>query len=831
MSLSCVYTIEEVIRLAIIIVIEAAYKYKKLILTIFKGEIGLHGKLKVIIMVLFCFVLMFHPFQSAEAAGTGIKVTLDEGFDGKVKRGKGFPLRIKMENSGDAFSGDLLISYHPSYNTSGAVSVKVELPAGTAKEYLVSIPGMTEDHPSMYQNIPLLTLYEGDWEDGKKVSFKGENTLKPKFVDMATEVIGVLSENYDRVKELRTLPSKSLLELKGEDLPDDATGLETLDYLLIDEFKVSQLSEKQQKAIRDWIFSGGTLIAGGGPDASGSYGNLYSLLPMKSENEASAPVKFLQPAKGEEPKFDELNFFTGPVGKSAEVIAKSGDLPAALKKEYGSGTILQTAFSLGDEPLSSWQGYDKWFEDYMKQASGSGIGSTPYSQDYLDQLYWEFAEINEFFPASNFSVGQLIGLFAGYIILIVPVLYFVLRKLDKREHSWWIIPSIAILMGAAVFGMGAKDRISQPQLNQMGIYKVNNNLLTGYQASTLLSNKSGEYILSMPKGEYNAVVYSNNSTSSDPLRGGIMAERVKNNEIIFPEVEYWSSKTIYGKAQTEINGKLTEDITLKEKRLTGTIQNQSDFDFEELYIWSGNESIKLGSIKKGESIKVDKATKQSLLSRPYGGAFNGGNPANSQNDINKLRRERLQYASNTFLLGDLSQPVLAGITRESVIDVTMKGKKAKQNNTNLIVQPFEAKNEFSGEFTLKDGMMAADWNVIKGQIYEKGMDSTNGEMMLEDGEYEYSLSLPKQLKEKTYKLEEISVRINSQNVQYSLKNHKTGEWLPIEPDQRSLKLTSKDDLSQYVSKEGRFIVKLIKSSQGDPFVPLPAVTIKGEVAK
>lgn len=127
--------------------------------------------------------------------------------------------------------------------------------------------------------------------------------------------------------------------------------------------------------------------------------------------------------------------------------------------------------------------------------------------------------------------------------------------------------------------------------------------------------------------------------------------------------------------------------------------------------------------------------------------------------------------------------------------------------------------------------MAADWNVIKGQIYEKGMDSTSGEMMLEDGEYEYSLSLPKQLKEKTYKLEEISVRINSQNVQYSLKNHKTGEWLPIEPDQRSLKLTSKDNLSQYVSKEGQFILKLIKSSQGDPFVPLPAVTIKGEVAK
>lgn len=791
----------------------------------------MHGKLKVFIMALFCFVLMFHPFQTAEAASTDIKVSIDEGFGGKVKRGEGFPLRIKMENTGEAFSGDLLISYHPSYNTSGAVTVKVELPAGTAKEYLVSIPGMTEDHPSMYQNIPLLTLYEGDWKDGKKVSFKGENTLKPKFIDTATEVIGVLSENYDRVKELRTLPSKSMIELNKEDLPDEATGLETLDYLLIDEFKISQLSDKQQQAIRNWVYNGGALIAGGGPDASGAYGELYSLLPMKSENEAAGTIKFLQSAKSEEPDFKELNFFTGPIEAGAEVIAESGDLPAAVKKEYGSGTILQTAFSLGDEPLSSWQGYDTWFADFINQATGAGIGSSPYSQDYLDQLYWEFAEVNEFFPASNFSIGQLIGLFAGYIILIVPVLYFVLRKLDKREHSWWIIPSIAILMGTAVFGMGAKDRISQPQLNQMGIYKVNNNLLTGYQASTLLSNKSGEYTLSMPKGEFNAVVYSNNSNTSDPLRGGIMAEKVKNNEIIFPEVEYWSSKTIYGKAQTDINGKFKADLTLKEKRLTGTIKNESEYDFEELYIWSGNEAIKLGPIKKDEAIKVDKTIKQSLLSRPYGGTFNGAYPANGQNDINRLRREKLEYASTTFLLGDVAQPVLAGITKESIIDVAMRGKKEKQNNTNLILQPFEAINEFSGSFTLKDGMMAADWNVIQGQIYEKGMGSTNAEMMLEDGEYEYILSLPKQLKEKTYRLEEISVRINSQNVQYSIKNHKTGEWLPIEPDQRSIKLTSKDDLTQYVSKEGRFIMKLNKSAQGDPFVQLPAVTIKGEVAK
>lgn len=794
----------------------------------------MHTKLKVFVLALLCLLLLVNPLQSAAAANAEIRVTVDEGFDGKVKRGKGFPLRIKLENGGGSFSGDLLISYHPSYNTGGAVTVDVELPAGTAKEYLVSIPGITEDHPAMYQNIPSLALYEGDWKDGKKVSFKGEDTLKPKFVDMNSKVMGVLSEKYDRLKELRTLPSMSaqLIELEKEEIPNRATGLETLDYLLIDEYKISQLNEQQQKAIKDWIYNGGVLIAGAAPDASQSYGDLYSLLPMKFNSESVGASDFLQGTKAEKPEFKEMNLYTGPVDKDSSVIAKSGNLPVAVKKEFGSGIILQTAFSLGDEPLSSWEEYSTWFSAFVKMhASSTGTGSNPYAQDYLDQLYWEFAEATEFFPASNFSIGQLIGLFAGYIILIVPVLYFVLRKFDKREHSWWIIPSIAFLMAAAVFGMGAKDRISQPQLNQMGIFKVNNQLLTGYQATTLLSNKSGEYTLSMPKGELNAVVHSNNSSTFDPLRGGIMAEKVKNNEVIFPVVEYWSSKTIYGKAQTEITGKFTADLTLKDQRLTGTVKNEFEYDFEELTIWSGNQAIELGPIKKGETINVDKKTNQSLLSRPYGGSFSGAYPANRQNDIDQLRKERLEYASSTFLLGDVTQPVLAGTTKDAVIDVTIEGKKEKQNNTNLILQPFEAINEFSGSFTLKDGMLAADWNVIQGQIYEKGMGGSHSEIMLEDGEYEYVLSMPKQLAEKAYKLEEISIRINSHGVQYALNKHKADEWLPIAPDQSSIKLTSKDDLSQYISKEGKIILKLNKSAQGDPYVQLPAITIKGDAAK
>lgn len=550
------------------------------------------------------FLLLFGNLAlPAKAKSVNINVSIDEGFDGKVKRGKGFPATIKLENNGEAFSGDLLIQYNPSYNTGGALVLHVELPEGSSKTYQVSVPGLIEESQSSFQKMQMIHLYEGSWKKGNEVAFKGEKAFKPRYIEFNDQVIGVLSENYDRVKEWRTLPTVEMLPLTKEQLPKQGLGLEMVDYLVVDEYAVSQLDKAQQLAIKEWVSSGGVLVAGAAPDASGSYGLLYPLLPMKMEVESLGDSSFLLTAKNDQIPFKQINLFTGAVESGAEVIQKSGNLPATIKKDIGKGTILQTSFSLGDQPLSTWEGYSSWFEAFIHEADQGPFTNYRNGQDLYDQLYYDFAETNEFFPAANYSVSQIMIIVLIYLIVLVPILYFVLRKFDKREHSWWVIPALAVVMSGIVFGLGAKDRIGKPQMNQMGFFIVKDNQLSGYQATTLLSNRSGEYKLSVFKDQYQAVPrLNNNSPNIDPAMAAVSEEKRKENEITFRDVGYWSSKTIYGKAQKETEGDFTVKLSLKNNQLTGTVQNGFPYDFTELFIWSGSEKIKIGSIKAGETL-------------------------------------------------------------------------------------------------------------------------------------------------------------------------------------------------------------------------------------
>ena len=792
---------------------------------------------KIMILLFISFFLSFNVVHAANEQE--MNVSIDEGFNGKIKAGKGFPLSIKLENKGESFSGDLVINFVPSWNAGGAMAINVELPANSTKTYQISLPGLSEDNSFSYQSEPMLHLYKNGLKKGKKVDFKGEKIIKPKYFDTNDSVIGVLSENYDRLKELRILPSKTMqmIELNKEEMPKQPLGLEMLDYLLIDEYGITKLDKEQQEAIIGWIEAGGILIAGAAPNANQSYGQLYSLLPMKIENETSATTDFFSAHTNVDPTFKQLPFFTGALDDTASIIERAGELPATVQKQYGNGLILQTSFSLGDEPLSSWKGYSEWFATLLKNANQPNAQIGKYEPNFYNSLYWEFVETNEYFPANHFSIGQLIGILIGYLIVLVPVLYFILRKFDKREHTWWIVPSLAFIMAAIVFSIGAKDRIAMPQLNQMGVYLANNNQLSGIQATTLLSNKGGEYTLTFPKEKFSAVTSTQNSgygsSVIDPLDGAIFFEKREKMEVVFPKVDFWSLKSIYGKAWKDVKGEFSTNISVSNEKITGTIENQFDYDFEEVFILSGKEKIMLGPLKKGEQLKIDKQLKQSFLTIPA--ILGNSNSSYTNSDLNKIKMEKLDFIANKYIISQnhiINGPVIAGITKAPVIDVKIAGKKTKYNNLNLILLPFKAKDDFSGEFTIKNEVLRSQLNVINGRIYDIQNIEINREVRIENGEYEYILQLPKQLTEKSLKITELSFVFNNDNVKYTLYNDETGEYTPLNLDvnQLALKLDSDKNVNQFISKNGEIKFKLSKDGNQDQLVRLPSLTIKGEVA-
>ncbi|MCM3767951.1 hypothetical protein [Neobacillus niacini] len=784
-------------------------------------------KKQIAIIVLFCLSFMAFAVYDAEAASSNIKISVKEGFDGKIKSGRGFPVQVTVENNGEDFSGDLLFNFGVTYNSSGAKVLSIDVPKGSKKTYSLSLPAYSEEFYNSKQIKQSIFLYKGSWKDGKETAFVGKKILSPKYIDPAGRTMGLLSENPDRLKELKVQASGSQLEpivLEEEMLPYDELGLDTLDYIVIDEFAVAKLKETQQQALLNWVKNGGRLIVGATPNAIGSYGALYRELPMKPEREAVADTQFLKAPETLE--FNTLPVFVGEVKPEANVSATSGDLPMIVHKGYGAGEIWQTAFSLGDEPLASWNYYGRWFAQSPMLGVQMNNQSPKMYQNQFEMLYNEFAEVNQYFASTQFSAGQISLFLLLYLLLISPILYFTLKRLDKREHAWWVIIGFAVLSSIGIFAVGAKDRIAKPQINQTGIYQAENGYLTGLEAVTFLSNTGGDYELTFSKGTFYGVPGSSMMSAGDGKRYAILENARKESKVTFPNVEYWSTRSFFGRASKQNAGKFDLNLSLKNKQLSGTIANQFPYDFDELFIWSGTKKLSLGPLKSGETVTVNETLQQDYLTGPYNQMFQYMMPA-SPNDVKRLKQERMEYGAIEFLYNSSSlgnQPILYGFSKASVIEADIAAKKEAKNGLSLIYQPMDIKTELSGSFTVKDDMLRRKIHIIRGTLFND-MGGVQNEMEMDDGEYEYVLQVPKQLTEQKPILRELEIVWYGSNVAYSIKNQATGEFLPL-PD---MKTAITEQLEQYISNEGEIVIKLIKTGQGDPRVRMPALSIKGEI--
>ncbi len=91
-------------------------------------------------------------------------------------------------------------------------------------------------------------------------------------------------------------------------------------------------------------------------------------------------------------------------------------------------------------------------------------------QSTMDRLAYELNDVNEIFPSFEVSVSYMLIVIILYILIIGPILYFILKKIDKREQAWWIIPIMSVALSIVLFIFGAKDRIVQPQIQQSAFF-------------------------------------------------------------------------------------------------------------------------------------------------------------------------------------------------------------------------------------------------------------------------------------------------------------------------------------------------------------------------
>ncbi len=788
------------------------------------------------IIFLFSFFISFLHIDSASAAPK-LDVSAEAGINNKVKFFTPLPLKLTITNNGSAFSGDLVIDAAESYSVGSGLVYPLDIAEGETKTIQLYLNGLSDDY--MYsgnQQPNLFYFYEGGIEKGNPVKYTGTKAVRPQFHDQEATFIYTLTENSDRLAAFQRLRQFSTYnvevfhakQLKNFELPSDSKGLAMADVITVDEVSLADFTEKQQEAIYDWVENGGTLLIGASDQVEASAGIFKDHLPLTLSNERIGVSKDSLATLSNKGIFPEdIEVYQAKENEGSTRLLADGDTVLASSLSLGSGRVVQTTFSLGDQPLAGMDGYAKLMAQMLNlqnQNQNNSFGM--YYGGINNYLPSEVGGVNELFPSFEVSTTLLVTTIIIYILLIGPILYFVLKRMDKREQAWWIIPILSIALSLGMFIFGAKDRLMQSQIQQSAFYKVEGDNLTGHYVESLLTNRGGDFTFTTD--EKTTAVASRNSYFYGGSTEGVLHEKsyvkehANGSTIYLKNLNYWSVQSIVGQTKIENAGNMDIKLTLKDGKVEGSITNHFPFKLNDVAIWSGTKEIELGDIEANGTLEVSKEVKNSVLLSPSISNYNYQyTQPQSKDDLMPVRLERLKYGAGELIQGE-KLPTIIAWTEESLVGIELDGN-AKVSPVSLIAQSFEPAVELTGAFTLDKESLEKNLQPTSGSGYMELMNDATNEWYLDKGDYDYMVWAPDELLANTNWAEISISNKSSDRTSLSIWNWTTSSYEEIQ--EKSASYTT--NLDQYISAEGQLkILVNVIDNLGTP-VKMPDIEIRG----
>ena len=373
-----------------------------------------------------------------------------------------YSIRLTIENQGADWEGTVRLVMDEYYRTPCAYDTALSLPQGSRKQFIVRI-AMNNTDTNGTVTVSLL--------DGKE-RIVAEGYFRHLLTgQMDALSMGILSDAYSKLTYMdmggrdvyfyNDMYPVRLVELKQGSLMDE---LESLTYLVIDQYNTGILTEEELEAIEIWNLNGGVLILGTGAYAEDVLSGFDEDYPGFSVSEVHAPG-------------DDYLFNTGYAEKifmemGRLNLAELDPLGDVFYDSYndaylggwfapiGNGSVAVLSYSLTE--LSSLDA-EYWYieqEDFVQRLL-ENVGSYANSR-YAISAYGnnDFSyEIRNFLGIignSNnvlgFGVLQIIIVL--YVIFVGPVLYLILRMLKRRELYWAAVPVTAFLGIVLVFFAG-----------------------------------------------------------------------------------------------------------------------------------------------------------------------------------------------------------------------------------------------------------------------------------------------------------------------------------------------------------------------------------------
>jgi hypothetical protein len=296
-------------------------------------------------------------------------------------------------------------------------------------------------------------------------------------------------------------------------------------------------------------------------------------------------------------------------------------------------------------------------------------------------------------------IGGLLVLLFGYIVLVGPVNYLVLRRIDRREWAWVTVPALIAVFTVGAFGIGGLLRGQDVIVHEVGLVRgapgTSSATIQSYlgifspSRTTYQVRVPGDALLAAP---INGDIFGTGTTTAlDVLQGD--PSRVRDLDVGFGSI-----RTI--RAEASATGPVvTADLRVVDGRLQGTVTNGSDRVLEAAAIVVGSSAAKLGDLAPGASVKVDLAVATNALNwnsmseRIFGPMNWDGSALDEQGQRTLVRRSVIDQISVDPMTGfpNAISPegaMLLAWGTEPIVPVELEGQSVRRMANVLYQVPF-----------------------------------------------------------------------------------------------------------------------------------------------
>ncbi|WP_027415457.1 hypothetical protein [Aneurinibacillus terranovensis] len=221
--------------------------------------------------------------------------------------------------------------------------------------------------------------------------------------------------------------------------------------------------------------------------------------------------------------------------------------------------------------------------------------------------YQQLGDIAAQIPALRLpNIPNAALFFLCYILVVGPLTYYVMKKRNRREWNWLVIPLVSLIVSYGIYGYGKWKHGDSVILQNISVVDIKNGGRADVLGGTaFFAPHGGDYQLRFT-GSPNVFPIRNNPYREDTYDSlATVSTGPGQTNIQFNNTAFWSLQKSFVYRHLQDAGQFKTSLVEQNQRLTGTVQNQTAYTLHDVKIVCGQSVQSIPKLDPGSVVQVN----------------------------------------------------------------------------------------------------------------------------------------------------------------------------------------------------------------------------------